>query len=82
MHAAPTASLHLLDQYSRIPSFHGQAPFYFYFAAAREHGSGAVFSVGSESDSLITSVIGIVNISARSSLLLCLSCMVKSSGGR
>jgi hypothetical protein len=33
----------LLDQYSRIPSFHGQAPFY--FGAAREHGSGAVFSV-------------------------------------
>jgi hypothetical protein len=50
MHAAPTASLHLLDQYSRIPSFH--------VGAAREHGSEAVFSPGS--DSLITSVIGVV----------------------
>ena len=29
MHAEPTVGLHLLGQYSRIPSFHGQAPSFF-----------------------------------------------------
>jgi len=42
MHAEPTVGLHLLGQYSRIPSLHGQAPYFSARSPAWELASGVV----------------------------------------